>query len=233
MLSIALSLSLLTTPMLTAKANTHNYRVKYAKTTINVRKRPKLKSKIVKVKYYNDPIKVVQKVNKKWSKILLNGEYYYVVSKYLSNKKMKYRRYKSPSNRAFKSYLSGSCITRNKSIAQGRLHRKYKLDYKTGVYMVGDRYCVALGSYYATKIGTKIDLVLSHNGRKHVLKCILADQKADRDTVNNHRVHKDGSVAEFVVNTSVLPRKARYIYGDVSYAGKQFRGKIVEIRIYK
>ena len=46
-------------------------------------------------------------------------------------------------------------------------------------------------------------------------------------------MHKDGSVAEFVVNTSVLPRKARYIYGDVSYAGKQFRGKIVEIRVYK
>ena len=80
--------------MLTAKASTHNYRVKYAKTTINVRKRPKLKSKIVKVKYYNDPIKVVQKVNK-WSKILLNGEYYYVVSKYLSNKKMKYKRLES------------------------------------------------------------------------------------------------------------------------------------------
>lgn len=219
--------------MLTAKANTHNYRVKYAKTTINVRKRPKLKSKIVKVKYYNDPIKVVQKVNKKWSKILLNGEYYYVVSKYLSNKKMKYRRYKSPSSNTFKSCLPANCLTYNASLPQGRLRKKYTLDYKTGVYKVGNRYCVALGSYYTRKIGTKIDLVLSHNGRKHVLKCILADQKADRDTVNNHRVHKDGSVAEFVVHSKVMSYKARYVHGDVSYAGKQFRGKIVEIRVYK
>lgn len=218
--------------MLTAKADTH-YRVKYAKTTLNIRKHPNVKSKVVKVKYYNDPIKVVCKVNKKWSKVLLKGEYCYVTTKYLSNKKMKYKRYKSPSNNSFKSYLYANCITRNTSLAQGRLHRKYRLDYKTGVYMVGNRYCVALGSYYATKIGTKVDLVLSHNGRKHVLKCILADQKADKDTVNNHRVHKDGSVAEFVVNTSVLPRKARYTYGDVSYAGKQFKGKIVEIRVYK
>lgn len=99
--------------------------------------------------------------------------------------------------------------------------------------MVGDRYCVALGSYYTTKIGTKVDLVLSYKGKKHVLKCILADQKDDRDTINNHRVHKDGSVAEFVVNSQVMPRKARYVYGDVSYAGKQFRGKIVKIRVYK
>ena len=214
------------------KANT-NYRVKYAKTTLNIRRRPNVKSKIVKIKYYNDPIKVVCKANKKWSKVLLNEGYCYVTTKYLSNKKMKYKRYKSPSNNTFKSYLSASCITRNTSLAQGRLHRKYKLDYKTGVYMVGNRYCVALGSYYTTKIGTKVDLVLSHNGRKHVLKCILADQKADRDTVNNHRVHKDESVVEFVVNAQKLPRKARYVTGDVSYAGKQFRGKIVEIRVYR
>lgn len=219
--------------MLITKAATHNYKVKYAKTTVNIRKKPNVKSKVVKTKYWNDKIKVVSKVNKKWSKVILNGEYYYVASKYLSNSKAKYKKYKSPSSKTFKSYLPGNCITRNNSIPQGRLHNKYRLDYKTGVYMVGDRYCVALGSYYATKIGTKIDLVLSHKGRKHVLKCILADQKADKDTINNHRVHKDGSIAEFVVNTSVLPRKARYITGDVSYAGKQFKGGIVEIRVYK
>ena len=99
--------------------------------------------------------------------------------------------------------------------------------------MVGNRYCVALGSYYTTKIGTKVDLVLSHNGKMHVLKCILADQKANKDTVNMHRVHKDGSIAEFIVNSQVMPRKARYVTGDVSYAGKQFRGKVVKIRVYK
>ena len=74
--------------------------------------------------------------------------------------------------------------------------------------------------------------MLSHNGRKHTLKCITADSKDDSDTIKNHRVHKDGSVAEFVVNTSSLPQKAR-LMGDVSYAGKQFKGSIVKIKIYK
>lgn len=99
--------------------------------------------------------------------------------------------------------------------------------------MIGDRYCIAVGSYYTDKLGVKIDLVLSHNGRKHTLRCITADSKADKDTVNNHSVHKDGSVVEFVVKTSYLPYKARYTYGDVSYAGKQFKGKIKQIRVYK
>ena len=99
--------------------------------------------------------------------------------------------------------------------------------------MVGNRYCIAVGSYYTNKVGVKIDLVLSsRNGRKHTLKCITADSKADKDTIKNHRVHKDGSVAEFIVKTSALPRKA-LLMGDVSYAGKQFKGKIVKIKVYK
>ena len=98
--------------------------------------------------------------------------------------------------------------------------------------MVEDRYCIAVGSYYTKKIGVKIDLVLSHNGKKHTLKCITADSKDDSDTVNNHRIHKDGSIAEFVVRTRVLPRKATNM-GDISYAGKQFKGRIIQIRVYK
>ena len=75
--------------------------------------------------------------------------------------------------------------------------------------------------------------MLSRNGRKHILKCITADSKADKDTIKNHRVHKDGSVVEFVVKSSALNKKARYTFGDISYAGKQFKGRIIEIRVYK
>lgn len=216
--------------MQTASAKTGKRYIKA--TSINIRKKP-TKSKSVGIKYWNDSIHVISKVNKKWYKIKYKNKTAYICSKYVSKKRIKYKRYKSPSNNTFKSCLPANCLTRNTSLPQGRLRKKYTLDYKTGVYKVGDRYCVALGSYYTTKIGTKIDLVLSHNGRKHVLKCILADQKADKDTVNNHKVHKDGSVAEFVVHSKVMPYKARYVHGDVSYAGKQFRGKIVQIRVYQ
>lgn len=74
--------------------------------------------------------------------------------------------------------------------------------------------------------------MLSYDGKEHIIKCITADVKSDRDTVNKHRVHKDGSIAEFVVRTSLLSKNARCT-GDISYAGKQFRGKIVKIRVYE
>ena len=218
-----------TTPTLTSAKS--NY--KYAKTTVNIRAKPNTNSKVVGQLYWNDKVQVIKKVNKKWYLVKYKKKNRYVCAKYLKKNRSKYRTYQSPSSNTFKSYEDADCITNSTQLAQGRLKKKYHLDYSSGVWMVGDRYCIAVGSYYTKKIGVKIDLVLSHNGRKHTLKCITADSKADKDTINNHRVHKDGSVVEFVVKTSSLPRKARYTYGDVSYAGKQFRGKIVEIRVYK
>ena len=212
----------------------NTYTKMYAITTVNIRSKPTTDSKSVGMKYWNEPIYIIERVKQKWYKIHYKGKERYVTSKYVRKKRIKYRRYNSPSNNSFKSCLPSSCITNSTKLAQGRLKSKYRLDYKTGVYMVGDRYCVALGSYYTKyKIGIKVDLVLSHKGRKHILKCIVADQKADKDTINGHKIHTDGSVAEFVVNSSVMPHHARYIHGDVSYAGKQFQGKIAEIRVYK
>ena len=205
---------------------------KYAKTTVNIRAKPNTKSKIVGQLYWNDKVQIVKKVNKKWYLVQYKKKNRYVCAKYLKKKRRKYISYQSPSVSTFKSYEDADCITDSTKLAQGRLKKKYSLD-KSGVYMVGDRYCIAVGSYYTKKIGVKIDLVLSHNGRKHTLKCITADSKDDSDTVNNHRVHKDGSVVEFVVKSSALNKKARYTWGNISYAGKQFRGKIVEIRVYK
>lgn len=132
----------------------------------------------------------------------------------------------SPGN-TFKSYMDYRKI-RCRSSGQYKLQQKAVTNKKNGVRMVNGRYCVALGSYYSRRIGTRVDLVM---GSGKVIKCILADQKADRDTVNQHRQHRDGSVAEFVVDTGRLSRKVRRM-GDVSYASP-FGGRIKKIRIYK
>ena len=228
LLIIIFSLLMSTTPRLNAKTN--NY--KYAKTTVNIRAKPNTRSKIVGQLYWNDKVQIVRKINKRWYLVKYKKKNRYVCAKYLKKKRSKYRAYQSPSSNTFKSYEDVDCITDSTKLAQGRLKKKYHLD-KSGVYMVGDRYCIAVGSYYTKKIGVKIDLVLSSlNGRKHTLKCITADSKADKDTIYNHRIHKDGSVAEFVVNTNSLSKKTR-LMGDVSYAGKQFKGSIVKIKIYK
>lgn len=205
----------------------------YAKTTVNIRDKPNLKSKIVGQVYWDDKVKVIRKVNKKWGAIRYKGKICYISLKYLKKNRSKYQTYPSPSSNSFKSYEDADCITNNVNIIQGKLKKKYHLDYSSGVYMVGNRYCIAIGSYYTKEIGVKIDLVLSpQGGRKHTLKCITADSKSDRDTVNQHRVHKTGNIVEFVVNTTYLPKMARK-RGDISYAGKQFKGKIKTIKVYK
>lgn len=212
------------------EAKNNNYM--YAKTTVNIRTKPSKKSKSVGKVYWNDKVKVVKKVNRNWYKVEYKKKNRYIHVKYLRKNPYKCKTYSSPSSNSFKSFEDANCITDSTKLAHGRLKKQYHLDCRSGVWMVGNRYCIAVGSFYTNKVGVKIDLVLSHNGRKHTLKCITADSKADKDTIKNHRVHKDGSVAEFVVKTSTLPKKAR-LMGDVSYAGKQFKGKIVKIKIYK
>ena len=180
-----------------------------------------------------EKIQTIKKANKNWYKIKYKKKNRYICAKYLKKKPYKCKTYSSPSSNSFKSFEDADCITDSTKSAHGRLKREYHLDYRSGVWMVGNRYCIAVGSYYTNKVGVKIDLVLSsRNGRKHTLKCITADSKADKDTIKNHRIHKDGSVAEFVVNTNSLSKKTR-LMGDVSYAGKQFKGKIIKIKVYK
>ena len=228
LLIISFLLSIFTTPKQIYANSGYNM---YAKTTVNIRARPNTDSKIVGQVNWNDKVRVIRKVNKEWYKIKYKKKYRYVHSDYFRKYKAKYKEYSSPSSNTFKSFEDADCISNSTKLGQGRLKKKYHLDYSSGVWMVGDRYCIAIGSYYTKTIGKKIDIVLKHNNKTHVLKCITADSKADKDTVSKHRIHKDGSVVEFVVNTSSLPQKAK-VMGDISYAGKKFKGKILKIRVY-
>lgn len=139
----------------------------------------------------------------------------------------KYMIYGTPSNNSFKSYMSYKAVS--SSSAQGKLQARATTDKKTGIRKVDGRYCVALGSYYCKKIGTKFDLVMSNGS---VVKCILADQKANADTDSKNQKTPDGSIAEFLVDMNRIPHKAK-IMGNMSYATKSLRGNINKIRVYK
>ena len=69
--------------------------------------------------------------------------------------------------------------------------------------MVNGRYCIAVGSYYTTTVGQKLDLYLETGV---VIPCIVGDCKADCHT--NSESHQfclsNGSVAEFIVDYSVF-----------------------------
>lgn len=143
-----------------------------------------------------------------------------------SRKKTHYVTKSCPKN-TIKSYMDYRSI-RDKSSKQYKLQKKAHTDKKTGIRKVKSRYCVAVGSYYTRKIGIKLDLVLS-SGR--VVKCITADQKSDRHTINKHRIHPDGSVAEFLVDSKRLKKRVRRM-GDISCI-RSFHGRVKKIRVYK
>ena len=70
------------------------------------------------------------------------------------------------------------------------------------------------------------------NGSINTIKCILGDCKADIDTCSNNIYAKDGSILEFIVNTSSLTDKAR-LHGDLSHLSEELNGKVISIKIYK
>lgn len=195
--------------------------VMYVKSDVDVRRKPILKSgKIGKI-YALDPVKTMG-TEDGWTKIQHKGQTRFVKRKYLTRKKPRYVTKSAPRN-SFKSYES----YRPLRYSQGRLQRKAHTD-ENGLRKVGNRYCIALGSYYTTRIGCKIDLLMSDGD---VVKCILADQKSDRHTDSRHQKHRtDGSLVEFIVDQRKLTRRVKQ-YGDVSKLS-QFKESVHKVRVY-
>ena len=132
-----------------------------------------------------------------------------------------------PNGNSFKSYMDCKYIT-DESSAQYQLKYEY-LSSASGIMIVEDRYVIALGSYYTTEIGCRVDLVME-NGE--VVRCIVGDCKADCHTDSTNRQHSvDGSVVEFIVCTDNLSDKVRAM-GDISYADPRLMGEIASIRVY-
>lgn len=128
-------------------------------------------------------------------------------------------------NSWFKSYMPYTAVTDTSS-------KQFKLlngseaytDNNTGIRMVGDRYCIALGSYYTTEIGQKVDLVLD-NG--NVIKCVLGDCKADCDTNASNQYAGSGDVAEFIVDYNIF-NNLKDASGTVNWV-YGFEGGIVNV----
>lgn len=132
-----------------------------------------------------------------------------------------------PSNNSFKSYMDADTIT-NVRTKQYELKSEYEL-LDNGLYVVNGRYCIAIGSYYTTIIGTRVDVVMKSG---NVVGCIVAECKSDLHTDETNRQNPNGSVIEFVVNTSTLPQKARDT-GNCSYADDNLLGEIERIIVYE
>lgn len=133
-----------------------------------------------------------------------------------------------PENTGFKSYMDYRCIT-SVSSYQYELQNLYAYTGDYGIRMVGDRYCIAVGSYFNTSIGQIMDLILE-NGT--VIPCIMADMKADihTDETNIVTLH-NGCVSEFVIDGEYLNKDAKY-HGDISYCATAWDSPVVQIKVY-
>ena len=126
----------------------------------------------------------------------------------------------------FKCYEDYRCITDTGSPQYALQQKAWTDDY--GLRRYESYYCVALGSAYGSEIGTKYLITLSSGTE---LMVILADQKADRDTVQGHTRDRSGAVIEFVVDTPALSYEVRQSGSISSIPG--FDGEVKEIRRLK
>ena len=133
-----------------------------------------------------------------------------------------------PSNNSFKSYMDCSTIT-DETSPQYQLKFDY-LSSASGIMVVDDDcYVIALGTYYTTEIGTRVDLVMENGS---IVRCVVGDIKANEHTDSANQQHLyDNSVVEFIVATDNLSDEVR-TRGDVSYADPRLEGEIKAIRVY-
>jgi len=96
-------------------------------------------------------------------------------------------------------------------------------DQSTGIRVVNDRYCIALGTAYTDVIGTKVDVVMANGS---TIPCILGDVKnpAHTDSTNRYQQY-DGSVVEFIIDS-------QYFTGTEQYPD-DFSGDVVELVVYE
>ena len=207
-----------------------NYKTYYTKKEVTMYSKVSDDGRLFKKKLIiskGKKIKVIKRT-KKVTMIKYDNHIGFCKSQYVTAKKKKNYIYKDTPQNNFKSFMSYRTITDTSSKQYALQQKAYTGNY--GIRMVGDRYCVALGSYYTTKIGTKFDLIMENGS---VIKCILADVKADIHTDATNRITvANGCISEFVVDMNALNRNALRD-GTISSCDKQFRGRIKKIKIYK
>ena len=126
-----------------------------------------------------------------------------------------------------KTYAYYTAVTARRSPQYRLLHSdKCTTDPETGIRMYEGCYCVALGSFYGTKIGTKYRITFSSGNS---IKVVLCDQKANRHTDSNHQYAVNNrDIVEFYVQRNMIPKGIRGDYGRLS----QFSGSVVSIEKY-
>ena len=206
----------------------NKYSTGWATTSVNVRKSPSTKSKILDTYSFNDKVHYTD-YDENWIEIKYKDSIAYMYKDYVSKTKRAYKEFDVPANSGFKSFMDYRCITATRS-KQYQLQHSVAYTGNYGIRQIDGRYCVAIGSYFTTEIGTYFDLVLA-NGT--VISCILGDAKADQDTDSSNIITEhNGCLSEFMVDTPSLYSEAKRM-GNISYCDEKWNRPVVKIRVYE
>lgn len=210
----------------TAWSSETDFNPYWTTTTVNVRTAPTTDSDIIEILPYNKEISVCN-FNTEWSMIYWDDKIYYINNSYIQDHEAEFELFEVP-YAANKTWMPYTAIT-SKSSPQYKLQQ---IAY-TGIYgirMVGNRYCVALGSHFGCDIGQEFDLVLE-NGT--VIPCIMADQKADEHTDSTNIITTaTNCLSEFIVDRFALNSQAKRM-GNMSYVCPEWQSPVTQIRVYK
>lgn len=123
-----------------------------------------------------------------------------------------------------KTYMDYTAVTNHQSAQYALLNSDLAYtDTTTGLRMVDGRICIAVGTFYASTIGTKINLVMATG---EIVECVLGDVKSDLHTDPTHRYQAvDGSVVEMIVDETYFSSTSQY---PDSLNGRVVRIEIVE-----
>ena len=123
---------------------------------------------------------------------------------------------------SFKTYMDYRTITNTDSTQWYMQQAAWTAP--NGIRCYGDRYMVAMRTYYSEQCGDKFDITLSSG---QVIKVITGDIKADKDTdPTNMYIEHNQNIVEFIVDVNVLNSLSQQM-GDVSYSGLE--GDIISI----
>lgn len=135
--------------------------------------------------------------------------------------------YDIPSNSGFKCYMDYRTITDTES-KQYKLQKECTTD-EYGIRIYNDRYCIAVGTFCNAQIGQNIDLVLNNGA---IIKCVVADIKANKDTDNSNIFSQNGCCSEFIVDTDKINTKISYT-GNISNMFDAWKYPVNTIIVYK
>ena len=131
------------------------------------------------------------------------------------------------SSSGFKSYMSYKAITKTSS-PQWKIQHNFAYTGEYGIRMVGDRFCIAVGTGVGGSLGDYIDLVLA-NGE--IIPCIISDRKANCHTYDDNITSFNSCVSEFLIDNSCLDANAKQ-RGNISYCKDEWNSPVVEFRRY-